>query len=368
MAKRWIYVIFLISSGLLCCLKSQEVRSRQTFFKGERVLKLQNFSAAQKRVEKKDLELLKLWESILTGRSAPLSRVLKMQYRTLGLNHVFTPSGFHLSAVLLPILLLVRGWRTQLLLLAVIGGGTCMLSGFSALKRMILIKIFQRLINLKLGFCLALVLDIMVGTFQTNTLSFTYSFLFLGIIYAGFSGLRLVIWFFIAQLLLAYFQGQQVSPLLLLFSPALNLIFTGVMPLLLVLAIPLANWQLDTGITILRWVQQIVSWAADCALQVPTIEVNAVSLVGIGLLVFGKRRILPALLLVFCASLNTESAREPGAPAKEFSPLGGMEKVVYGEREVRIQFSDGKCRSRLVRGYWYQSCSPRKKSSRRKRV
>ncbi len=366
MARPWICIILITSSFLLCCLRSQAVRTRQPYFRGEKVLRLKNFSEARKLVKKKDLDLLKLWESMLTGRSAPLSRLIKNQYKSLGLSHVFTPSGFHLSAVLLPILYVIRGPRPQLILLMLLGVGITTLPGFSALKRMILIKMCQRLFDLKLGFILALALDIIVGTFQTNTVSFTYSFLFLGIIYAGISGLRLVIWFFIAQIFLAYFQGQEISPLLLLISPALNLIFTGIMPLLFILAIPLVNWQREVGISILSWVQQIVSWCANLASQVPTVEVNIVTLLLVGLFVFGKRRMIPPLLLVFSVSLNSDIAREPGAPANEFVTIGTVEEVVYGELENIIRFSDGKCRYRLVRGYWYESCSPRRKSRRQK--
>ncbi len=368
MARHWICIILLISTGLLCCLRSQEVRTRQPYFRGEKVLRLENFSEARKLVKKKDIDLLELWESMLTGRSAPLSRLIKKQYKALGLNHIFTPSGFHLSAVLLPVLYLIRGSRPQLYLLMLLGVGIMALPGFSALKRMILIKMCQRMFDLKLGFILAGSLDIMVGTFQTSTISFTYSFLFLGIIYSGFSGLRLVIWFFIAQLLLAYFQGQEVSPLLLMLSPVLNLIFTGVMPLLFILAIPLVKWQLEAGINILRGVQEIVSWSANLAVQIPTIEVNIVTLILAGLFVCGRRRMIPVLLMVFCASLNIDTTREPGAPAKEFVPSGQVEEVVYGELENRIRFSDGRCRYRLVRGHWYESCSPRRRSGRIKKI
>jgi hypothetical protein len=365
MGRLWLISVIATFMALLCCLRTQEVRSRQPYYRGEKVLRLGNFSEARKHVRKKDLDLLELWESMLTGRAAPLSRLMKEQYKTLGLNHIFTPSGFHLSAVLFPFLQLVKRARGQLLLLTLLGALAAFLPGFGALKRMILIKACQRLFDLRAGFLLALGIDVLVGSFQTSALSFSYSLLFLGIIYSGFSGLRLVIWFFIAQLLLAYFQGPEVSPLLLLFSPILNLFFSAAMPLLLLLAVPLTPWQLETGLAILKPLQSIVSWFAHLTSLTPTIEVHSFTLILTGLVIFAKWRTVIPLLLFFSGSLNPCLSREPGAPAKEFVPRGAVESVDYRESEVRIRFSDGRCRLRLVRGLWYENCSPRRRSSRK---
>src|SRR5690606_13223199 len=115
---------------------------------------------------KKDQDLLKLWESILTGRSAPLAKWMKERYQTLGLNHLFTPSGFHISAVLFPFMKLIKGHYYQLLMLLLLAGGVLFLPGMSALKRMLLIKINQKILGQHLGFAGALFLDVLFGSFQ----------------------------------------------------------------------------------------------------------------------------------------------------------------------------------------------------------
>ncbi len=218
MNKRWLLSILIISLTLLCLLKSHELKALKPYFRADSVPKLKSFQDARSKVPKKNLDYLKLWESILTGRSAPLSRMIKDRYKVLGLNHLFTPSGFHLSAILFPFMKLVNP-RHQLWILLFTGIALFFTSGLIALKRMVVIKIHQKALGLHLGFLLSLGVDILVGSFQTNTLSFTYSFLFLGIIYSGLQGIGLIVWFFIGQVLIAYFQNSDVSVLVLFLSP-----------------------------------------------------------------------------------------------------------------------------------------------------
>jgi competence protein ComEC len=204
MNRTWPLIIFTVSFSLMLIQKSHEARLLSRFYKQDRVIKLKNFEDARSLVPKSDLEYLKLWESVLTGRSAPVSQILKEKYKELGLNHVFTPSGFHLSAVLSPLMKLMKRPRSELIILCLIGMTLCLLPGFGALKRMVLIKGHQRIFGRHEGFIIALIMDILWGSFQESTLSFTYSFLFLGIIYSGFDGLFLILYFFTLLITINY--------------------------------------------------------------------------------------------------------------------------------------------------------------------
>lgn len=367
MNKNWLLLILAISLVLLSLLKTQEVKTLKPFFKGERVIKLQSFTKARKIVSKEDLDLLKLWESILTGRAAPLSKWMKEHYQKLGLNHLFTPSGFHLSAVLIPFMKLLNR-KYHLLLLGLIGLGLWFLPGLTALKRMLLIKTHQKVLGLKTGFLLALVVDIFFGSFQSSTLSFSYSFLFLGIIYSGLSGIGLIIWFFLAQMLLAYFQNTDISPLLLIFSPLLNLGFTILMPVLFILSFPLWAWQVKLGISLLRILQTLVELCSELSLKFPALEVNIILLTIIGLLLFRKWKTTCLFVLLFCNSLNLDRERTPGISTNEYVPRGIVMKTIYQEKQVRVVFSDGSCKLKLVRGFWWENCSPSKRGSRIKKL
>lgn len=283
----------------------------------------------------------------------------------LGLNHLFTPSGFHISAVLFPFMKLLKNNLHQLGLLIVLGFGIMFLPGLGALKRMILIKSHQKILGLHLGFVVALLIDMFFGSFQNGALSFTYSFLFIGIIYSGLEGLGLIIWFFIAQIILAYFQGTDISPLLILFSPIVNLAFGVAMPVLFLLSFPLWGWQLHSGIFILKLLQYPIDLFMYVSQFFPRFEIHSGALLLIALILFKRWKLSLALLCVFSFSLNLDRQKSPQLP-KEFVSQGATIKTVYSETEVKIYKSDGICRMKLVRGFWWENCSPRRKSSRKK--
>lgn len=366
MKLTWLGWIILLSFTFLACLKSHELRLWQPFFKADSPIKLHHFSNAMNGLKTEDRELLELWESMLTGRTAPIARWMKDQYKQLGLSHLFTPSGFHLSAILLPIMKVIINSRWRLILLLSLTFGLFQLQGQAALKRMGLIKLSQQWFSQRTGFIVAMLIDLLFGSFQENALSFTYSFLFLGIIYSGVSWTFL--WFFLAQALLAYFQGNHISPLLLLLSPILNIGFAFALPILMICAIPLAEWQLETGLWILRLLQYLVSTSAKLCSYFPTWEINLVALF-IGLsLIKGKRKWLTCLVFLYCQELNIDRQKQPQPAANEFVPQGISLKQRQTKKGMVVYFSDGRCRIELVRGMWWEKCSPKKRRSTRKKL
>lgn len=367
MERRWLIHVFCISLTLLAILECQRVRTLTPYFKAERSIKLKNFSEAKKELSLKDQELLELWESMLTGRVAPVSKWMKERYKLLGLNHLFTPSGFHLSAVLYPLMKFIKSLKIQLSLLILLGSLLLFLPGQGALKRMILIKSHQKILGTKIGFILALFMDVLFGTFQNGALSFTYSFLFLGIIYSGLEGAGLVFWFFIAQMTLAYFQGNQISPFLLVCSPILNFAFGLSMPILFLLAIPLWGWQLQIGLFLLKILQLMVDVSARVIEFFPVWEIHFISLFLIFCFVMKKRKTFVLVLFIFSSTLNWDQQKAPGSGRYEFSPKGQMAKIVSNSEKDLIYFSDGKCARKLVRGFWYERCSPRRRSIHKKK-
>jgi hypothetical protein len=121
MNKTWMLMILSVSLGLLLILKTNEKRTLVPYFQSERPLKLSQFSEAKQGLSSEDVSLVELWESMLTGRVAPLDKWLRQEYKALALAHVFTPSGFHLSALLWPLLLLFRKKNHKRWLLGTLG-------------------------------------------------------------------------------------------------------------------------------------------------------------------------------------------------------------------------------------------------------
>lgn len=342
----------------------EEQKQFYPYFKAQKTFKLHRFDEAKKTASAQDLELLELWESMLTGRSAPVSKWIKDQYKTLGLNHLFTPSGFHLSAVMMPFMKLIKSrlWRFWILLL--VGTGIFSMTGQGALKRMVLIKLNQHVLGQKTGFVLALLMDMLVGSFSDSPLSFCYSFLFLGIIYSGSS--LLFLWFFFAQSLIAYFSGDLISPLIMVLSPLLNVAFAIAMPLLFLLAIPLCHWQVNVGLKILSGLQKLVELSAHASQMVPSWEINVGVLICFGLFFYRKRIALAVALLFLTFSLNQDQNKIPSFGRYDFIPQGQALKIIPDEAGETVYFSDGKCKRELVRGIWWEKCSPRRRSNKNK--
>ena len=344
-------------------IKQDELKQFNPYFKAQRSFKLSRFEEAKKLVKPQELELLELWESMLTGRSAPVSRWIKDQYKSLGLNHLFTPSGFHLSAVMLPFMKLIKDKTYHLWVLILIAGGIFCMQGQGALKRMALIKLNQQLFGQKAGFIFALALDILFGSFMDSPLSFVYSFMFLGIIYSGNGWLFL--WFFFAQSLIAYFSGDLMSPLVMILSPLLNMAFALAMPILFLLAFPLWAWQLKVGLLILGGLQKLVSLSAQLSVFVPSWEINMGVLICFALFYFRQKKALALALLVLTFSLNADKKKNPSFGNYDFVPQGEILKIVSNDVGEIVYWSDGRCKRELVRGIWWEKCSPKRRSTRK---
>ena len=237
------------------------------------------------------------------------------------------------------------------------------MTGQGALKRMALIKLNQQLLGQKSGFIFALLLDMLFGSFMDSPLSFVYSFLFLGIIYSG-SG-WLFLWFFFAQSLIAYFSGELISPLIMLLSPLLNLAFAAAMPLLFLLAFPLWHWQLQTGLWILSLLQKLVSISAQLSVYIPSWEINLGVLLCFALFYFRKQKSLALALLFVCSSLNLDQLKNPSFGPYDYVPQGHILKIVSSDVGEVVYWSDGKCKRELVRGVWWEKCSPKRRSTRK---
>lgn len=334
------------------------------YYQAQKTYKLSNFEKAKKWVNKEELDLLELWESMLTGRSAPVARWIKDQFQELGLNHLFTPSGFHLSAIMLPFMKLIKTKSWQLGFLLMLAALIFSLRGQGALKRMLLIKIDQNLFGQKVGFILALLMDMLFGSFNESPLSFCYSFLFLGIIYSGSP--LLFLWFFFGQCLIAYFTGDHISPLIMIISPLLNLAFAMCMPLLFLLAIPLYHWQMIIGLKILWCLQKLVEWSGSLTSLIPSWEINLSVLLCFLFFYLRKRKCFALCLLTLTWSLNPDLEKIPSFGSQDFVPQGKIIKIVPNVLGETVYWSDGKCKRELIRGIWWEKCSSKRRSTRKK--
>ena len=364
MMKNWTLTILLISISLMSILKEFETCKLNKLYSREAYLHLIHFKEAKTKLKNSDQELLELWESILTGRSAPVSGWIKIQYAKLGLNHLFTPSGFHLSALTTPLFCFIKRNQFQFILLIIISVLTYIFNVPSALKRMSLVKVHQKIFGIRFGFLMAFLLDIVTSISNISMISLTYSFLFLGIIYSGEKKGWIVILFFIGQILIAFNQELLISPLILLFSPILNLLFSLAMPFLFLLSWPLNDLQLKLGLSILKALQTCVELMAITIEAFPQFLPDLFSiLILFGLLVANKKMILFSLLLS-SSVLNLDLQKYPGTSTYEFIPQGPIKEI----KDSRFFYSDGTCKRSLIKGFWWEKCSPKRRGSIRKKT
>jgi hypothetical protein len=107
-----------------------------------------------------------------------------------------------------------------------------------------------------------------------------------------------------------------------------------------------------------------VGWALTLTHWLPTLEVHAGLIVFLGLLVYRRWRLAAILLVSMSGSLNLERGRSPGLGGHEFVPRGALLRTVSREQEEVLYFTDGSCRRSLLRGIWWEKCSPSRKRGR----
>ena len=132
--------------------------------------------------------LAALVEGYTMGRKKGIGRKMKRAHRHLNLLHLFTPSGLHFSALLLLLSPLLRLLRLPLFPFYFI---PFFLSEYHAIKRIAKYKM-ARSLGRKIGwkpdgywmFLGVFAFDFLVGTYRSNPLSYSFSYLFLGIIFS----------------------------------------------------------------------------------------------------------------------------------------------------------------------------------------
>ena len=355
-----IFSIFFIFMSLI---KLDSQLRLEQFFQGQKVVKIPSFEARKKNLKQEDQELIELWESFLTGRSAPVSKWIKEDYKNLGLNHVFSPSGFHLSAILVPLTLLIPFRKFQICFLLLLSGLSLFIPGQLALKRMIHLKIGQHLFNVKIGFMIAMLIDILAGTISQSPLSFGFSYLFLSLIIFKKKGLNRH--FFFSQMLIFYFSSSLISPLLLIISPILNFILTLLFPLLCVLALPLGDWSFEWGMILMRFLQTCVYIASKITSSFPLWEIN-LGVILISYFFYRSQKIMIFSSLLFLSqTLDTAEKSKIKLSSFDFIPNGNIIKTIQRKNITSIYYQDGICRRELINGLWWEKCSPKKRSTKR---
>ncbi len=166
-----------------------------------------------------------------------LSRRTKRNHRTFFLNHLFTPSGLHLSSFLSFILIFKKLSFLKYFVFIL----PFFLNGFYSLKRIGGIQIINSIFSVKRFyiFLFVFLFDYIFGSYRHSPLSFTYSFLFLGCFYSVDKKIieilqlkRIIISIIFAQVLLCFLTGNFINPINTFLGFLLSSLFSLFFPIL----------------------------------------------------------------------------------------------------------------------------------------
>jgi len=224
-------IIMLISSALLSIESKRFNYSNKKFFKRRARSKIS--------IPNCYTTACKLELGINTGVKK-MNRSEILPYKELNLLHLFTPSGLHL----IPLTYLLRLSFHRYLVLAFVLLGYYFLYGsntFMSLERILSLKsIYLISKNLQLNFtivnvfALTMIFNLLNGNYDTSSLSFTFSFLFLGSVISGRNLLDVSMNLYTSNIVVAYFLNGSVNFIAPFLGVLISYCFTFIYPFIFI--------------------------------------------------------------------------------------------------------------------------------------
>ena len=305
-----------------------------------------------------------LWTAMVTGDDRGLPREVKKTYYQLGLGHLFTPSGVHLSA-LAPLLR-----RLPRSIYALIALGALFTPGLLALSRVAWLKSCGKAAHGFAAFSAIMILEGLLISWAHAPVSWVCSWLFLGVTFHGPERMRLA-WYLLGQMLLCWTFHQPLSwlalPAALLLGLPLGLLFPAFLLLSLVPWWAPHHWLLS----LTEFWHTGAMWVASFHQWMPPLWPHAGHLLFVAtLLALPGHRKTWSLLLLLLLSEPLGTHRKPSTPTARLhhTPSAHARVVAKSKRAdtVTIRWSDGVvCRAKMELGDWRENCRARKARQRR---
>lgn len=241
--SNWRFPFILVISSILLFINLQN--KRPDFRVTRTPYLISNHLHKMKRIQSR--EDFALSRAFILGDKRSLTKNLKKIFTKLHTNHLFTPSGIHFSSFFIIFLPLIRrlrkkGFKKSSLIIEL---SLCLLpfglAQFYSLKRISILRItnlFFKKLKIKLDifyiFMISFIFDFIIGTYQYNPMSFTFSFLFLGSLLSTPKLSSIAFSFFTANLLLTLFLNTSVSFVGFFLGFLLTSIFSFLFPFLFI--------------------------------------------------------------------------------------------------------------------------------------
>ncbi len=285
--------------------------------------------------------------SYLFGIKKQVPRKLKEIHKALGIQHFMTPSGLHLTIFTSLLFIFIENIYIRFVLLLGLGLISSHFNHIDSFQRMIFFAALRHNPWLKLGSQKSFICTFIVLFFQyfTNPLSYSLSFLFLGIILCRGPNLRKLGYLVIGQFLVSFWFGQGFYT----FGPIYGLVLTATsffaFPILLIEFI----FNLDNFTSI--WVKLL---ELLYLIKGPLITIPFPSL--IPFLLLGSIKI-KRIALVLGLLLISAKLYNPRIPSFSSASPKGHSKIIKLKNGVKLLYPNGMyCYSRLKADQWVDHC------------
>ena len=318
------------------------------------------------------------------GHKKGISKKIKDAHKRLLIMHLFTPSGLHFSSILLffwPFFSFLKKRKKVLFIFSYTS--ICLLpflvDGFFSIKRICLFQIlksikqngnFKNIENFHL-FILTFLIDFCLGSFDKSPLSFSYSFLFLGLIFANkkFRGKKLIPYFAGAQVIISFFSKEGFYLFGIINSFLLTSIFSFLFPFwLIVFGLPsnfpfspkiyhLFNHSMNFFLEIISFLDKLTQEFDHQFSSIPLILM--IFLISSSISFKFKNFFLSFLLLIHSNPLFnfpfSVFKKESSFSNLKILKIKKIDRILRSKKGTKVYFKDGSICNYYLRKYGYES-------------
>lgn len=277
-----------------------------------------------------------LYYSMITGDKTKISFQLKKRLRQLGLLHLFTPSGLHLSSFFF-----IRFLPKKILFFILVALFIVLnhFYSYASMERVLIFKILHLVLkqtSLEMHFTLTFVLSFFLGQFQ-EPLSFLYSLLFWGtIIMFRKNPIKCLFYLNFQNLILNSLSGSDSNILIFILNPLITFLSSALFPLIFLNSLLPSSAELD-----LSTYFNLIVWSVDKSSNFFVFSLSLSVLLALFIcLKIQHPKIIFALLLLLPTPIT--STWNYSSPTKFFLSPGRLH-----ERLKAYDFIDRKCNEYL---------------------
>lgn len=282
------------------------------------------------------------YQAVSTGNKNKVKKSIKDIFKRYGLMHLMTPSGIHLSSVLI---LFKFSSLLSLILCLTLFIYLFPSQTYNSLERVLLFRIiygFNISKNIEYTFLTTLMISILIGHLSMNPLSYIFSLAFWGtvVIYRNSKGKLILHLNFMLYFMSSLFGGD-TSILSLIINPLYTSIVSGIFPILLFNNILPASWNLDF---IISPTLNILLTSISMIVKVDTLPL--LNFTPISLLVFffltklNKFKLATLIVCLSCTSIQNNYSQPHHI---EIINLGHPTELLYQKGSYHY-FIDQKCK------------------------